>query len=755
MKHLCKRMFAILMTVAVILTLFAGTFSASAASTYNNGKRDVLCTSLSSQAKAYYTGSYTYDKLSELSSTSLRTTLRSLVNSDRDTVGYNGLKTYFKYTDAYQGSSSRLMLFYCSGTTTSSWDGADTWNREHMWPDSLGGSAMEGDLHAMRPTDPNINSSRGNYRYGEVTGGSAAKANSANGNLIGGYYANSIFEPLDNAKGDCARVVLYDYVVSSSMNSVLTVFTSVDVLLDWCELDPVDTYEMSRNDVAEDIQGCRNPFVDYPELAWILMGKEIPAGMSTPSGEAGSAFTITAVSNNTAYGTVSLSGKTITATPKTGYKVGGYEVSPTGAATVSQSGNTFTVSNVTADCTITINFVAKDAATIVYHVPEGVTVSGTTSSYVGDSITLATISGSPTDQSRTYSFVGWGVNEIELTTTKPSVKAAGSSYTITAAETVFYGVFSYVQDGTTYYLTNTCTHESTHDVTTEPTCDKAGKIETICDNCGAIIATQSIAKLGHEYEMTTIAPTCTDKGYDLYSCTRCDDEYKKNYTDALDHIDEDSDNACDRCGTEMEGGTTPPVPPVEDCPCEQFTDVSESDWFHDPVVFAIENGLMNGVGNGQFAPNGSVTRGMLVTILYRAVDTPSIDGLENPFSDVEDGQWYTDAVIWAANNGIVNGMSATTYEPNTSITREQIAAILYRFAAKNGLDVEASGTLDFPDAGNVSAYAVDAITWATESGIINGLDGKLAPTDTATRAQLATMLMRFLTWCAEQSPIIY
>jgi|GEM_PF-2009858 len=775
MKNIFKRSLSVIMTLAVLLSLLVCAASVSAASiSYNNGKREVLCTSLSADAKSYYTGNYTYEKLSALSASSLRTTLRTLINSDRDTVGYGGLRDYMKYTDAYQGSTSKLVLFYCNGTTNSAWDSAKTWNREHMWPDSLGGSAMEGDLHAMRPTDPNINSTRGNLRYGEVSGGSAAKANSLNGNRIGGYRDNSLFEPLDNAKGDCARVVLYDYVVTSSMSSVTTVFESVDTLLAWCAQDPVDEYEMSRNDVGQEIEGCRNPFVDYPELGWILMGKPIPAGMSTPSGNTGEAYTITAKSNNTAYGTVSLSGNTVTATPKTGYKVAGYTLDPTNAATVSQSGNVFTLSNVKADCTITINFVAKQVATITYSVPEGVSVNGVTSGYIGESLKLATISGKPTDTSHSYSFVGWGSSEIEKTETKPATKAAGSNFTPAAAQTDFYGVFSYMHEGKTYYITSTCAHESTHEEIVEPTCTESGAKNVVCDNCGAIVDTVAIDKLGHDYVLTVVAPTCTEKGYDLYTCSRCGDSYKKNYTDAahdyvmtvvaptctekgydlytcsrcgdsyeknytdiIDHADADSDNRCDHCGTELE--TTTPPTPVE------FSDVKQGNWFYDAIRFVSDHKLMNGVGDNQFAPNASITRAMLVTILYRIEEEPSTEGMNHPFADVVDGQWYTEAIIWAANNGIVNGTSATTFSPDVAISREQIAAIMYRYSNSIGLDVSVEGTdlSGYPDASTISGYAVEAMTWAISVELIRGMDGKLAPTATATRAQFATILQRY------------
>ena len=291
MKMFSKRALSLLLTLSILVGLFAAmAISVNAASyTYNSGKRGTVCTALSSKAKSYYSGSYTYASLSAKSGSSLRTALRALVKQKNSTVGYAGLRSYMKYSDAYQGSSSKLLLHYSSGTTTSTWDSGKTWNREHMWPQSLGGNAVEGDLHAMRPADPTANSSRGNHKYGEAgSGAKTMKTSSKNGSRPCGYYKNDIFEPLDNVKGDCARVVLYDYVMASSMSSVTEVFSGVSTLLSWCKSDPVDTFEMSRNDAVQSIQGSRNPFIDYPELGWKLLGYAVPSGMTTPSNGSGS-----------------------------------------------------------------------------------------------------------------------------------------------------------------------------------------------------------------------------------------------------------------------------------------------------------------------------------------------------------------------------------------------------------------------------------------------------------------------------------
>ena len=182
------------------------------------------------------------------------------------------------------------------------------------------------------------------------------------------------------------------------------------------------------------------------------------------------------------------------------------------------------------------------------------------------------------------------------------------------------------------------------------------------------------------------------------------------------------------------------------CPSTNFTDVEENGWYHTGVDFMVKNGFMNGVADDAFDVDGNLTRAQLVTILYRIAGEPESTAT-NPFADVADGQWYTNAVIWAAENGIVKGVNTTTFAPNDQITREQIATILFRYAKAEKVEGKLAG---FPDAEKVSDYAADAMAWAVEQGLINGIsesDGKtyLAPQETATRAQIAVILMRYLT----------
>ena len=181
-----------------------------------------------------------------------------------------------------------------------------------------------------------------------------------------------------------------------------------------------------------------------------------------------------------------------------------------------------------------------------------------------------------------------------------------------------------------------------------------------------------------------------------------------------------------------------------------FPDVTEGDWFYDAVRYAYETGLMDGVGDSLFAPNSQTTRAQLVTILHRLAGEPEPGG-DSGFADVAAGTWYTDAVAWAAQNGIVNGVSDTQFVPGDDITREQLAVILYRYATYQGYDVSQRADLSgFVDAGTISTYAQEALSWANAQGLVLGFeDDSLRPQGTATRAQIAAVLMRFCQTVAE------
>ena len=176
-----------------------------------------------------------------------------------------------------------------------------------------------------------------------------------------------------------------------------------------------------------------------------------------------------------------------------------------------------------------------------------------------------------------------------------------------------------------------------------------------------------------------------------------------------------------------------------------FTDVSEKDWFYSDVMFVYENGLMLGTSKALFSPHGTATRGMMATILWRMEGSPAPKG-KNSFTDVEAGKWYADAITWTAENGIFAGYGKDKFGPDDPITREQLAAIFYRYADYKGYDLTVKGNLDkFKDADKITDYAKTAMQWAVGSGFMKGKSGNLLdPQGTATRAEIAAMLHRFI-----------
>lgn len=174
-----------------------------------------------------------------------------------------------------------------------------------------------------------------------------------------------------------------------------------------------------------------------------------------------------------------------------------------------------------------------------------------------------------------------------------------------------------------------------------------------------------------------------------------------------------------------------------------FTDVGEQDWFREAVDYVYRAGLMNGTDSTVFSPDTATTRGMVVTILHRYEGSPEAESAD--FTDVPPEQYYAGAVAWAAANGVVNGYDSRSFKPEQAITREQMAAIFYRYAGFKGMDVSGKADLSaYSDADQISGYAVEAMAWANHAGLINGMeDHSLQPQGPATRAQVAAILMRF------------
>ena len=265
-----------------------------------------------------------------------------------------------------------------------------------------------------------------------------------------------------------------------------------------------------------------------------------------------------------------------------------------------------------------------------------------------------------------------------------------------------------------------CKHEHVKENIVPATCTEDGSKTVVCEDCGETISTEVIPATGHSFGDWTVTKeaTCFEDGEETRICSVCQ---------AVE--------------------TRPIFANSANCPSKAFTDLDADAWYHEGVDYALTNGLMNGVGGGRFEPDGQLTRAQLVTVLYRAAGEPDTGKQVNPFTDVPDDTWYTKAVIWAANNGIVNGVAKNTFAPDDSITREQIAAMLYRYAGAEAAKEDKLSA--FPDAAKVSNWAKEALNWAVAGGLINGVadangTANLEPQATATRAQIATILMRWL-----------
>ena len=308
-------------------------------------------------------------------------------------------------------------------------------------------------------------------------------------------------------------------------------------------------------------------------------------------------------------------------------------------------------------------------------------------------------------------------------------------------------------------------------VTTAPTETTPGVRTFTCRGCDQT-RTEAIPATGaHDYRFTkTVAPTCTDGGYDLYTCSGCGATEKRNLTDAAGHkwdggtvttaptettpgVRTFTCRGCDQTRTEAipaTGASTCTGGPS--CPSYGLHDVAGPDyWAHKGIDYCVRNRLMSGVGAGTFSPDTACTRAQIVKILYnRSGNQTDYSYYYLPFTDVAPGAWYYNAVAWAYCNDVTSGTSATTFTPNAAITRQQLVTFLYRYTVKYAPEFtgNAAPISAFPDAGSVANWAYAAMSWAVGNGLIqgnahdNGLD-YLDPNGSATRAQTATIIMRY------------
>ena len=359
-----------------------------------------------------------------------------------------------------------------------------------------------------------------------------------------------------------------------------------------------------------------------------------------------------------------------------------------------------------------------------------------------------------------------------------------------------------------------CLHTDygTTERTVPATCGEAGRVDTICSNCGEVVSTRELPPTGahdwgngvvttaptettpgvrtytctvcgqtrteaipatgaHDYQFTkNVAPTCTDGGYDLYTCSGCGATERRNLTDAAGHkwdggtvttaptettpgVRTFTCTVCGQTRTEAipaTGASTCTGGPS--CPSYGLHDVAGPGyWAHEGIDYCVRNRLMSGVGAGTFSPDTACTRAQIVKILYnRSGNQTDYSYYYLPFTDVAPGAWYYNAVAWAYYNDVTSGTSATMFTPNAAITRQQLVTFLYRYTVKYAPEFtgNAAPISAFPDAGSVANWAYAAMSWAVGNGLIkgnahdNGLD-YLDPNGSATRAQTATIIMRY------------
>ncbi len=824
MQNVLKRSLAGLLCLCLVLSLLWGLGGTAFAASRNTGTRHEVCTSLSEQAQSYYSGKYDWDSLSRLDGVATDSSLEAMdgelynalsdLMSDtmKNKVSYSSLTSYWTDTDA--SANGGQILCYSDAESNSSI------SREHVWPKSRasfyqknGGS----DLHHLRPENSSVNSTRSNYTMGDVVGVfDSYSTYQYNGNNVLYYLPGAdLVEVNDNIKGDVARILLYVYVrweqpnlcenvdssklpafdSDDSKNNGFAVIEDLDTLLQWCAEDPVDTWEMSRNDCIESIQGNRNVFIDYPEYAWLIFGREVPAGLVTPSGEGKDMekYEITAVSADPTMGSVSVKGSKVIAVPAYGYVVSRAEVTPAGAAKLDRDGNVFTLSEIKSNCTVKVYFEKAAAVTVSFASLDEIAPMSTVQ---GGSVTLP----SCMTCAEGYTFVGWTPTEIkDETATAPTVYKAGSNYTAFEDATL-YALFSRTEKGSTPGGSAALVTEEQQDwsgtyVIGLPTpkrdvmmSDTAGSTgaylqyndATIADNCITNAAKSNyftLVKVGSYYAVRS------DNG----SYLRCDGVKKISLDNSVSSVSEsdtaflwnvslgrfehsnaangvlrynassprfttylDSSNQMDvklyKLGSAsvtyyktLGDVTPPPAPPA---PVNPFTDVSGDAVYYDAVMWAYYHEpeqITTGYTETEFRPDAPCTRGQVVTFLWRAAGCPEVKG-DCPFTDVAENSPYRTAITWAAQEGIAQGFDADHFRPGDPVSRAQFVTFLWRYEGKPAANAENV----FTDVADTSVY-FPAIMWAYESGVTVGYgNNDFRPDMTCTRWHVVLFMQRCL-----------
>ena len=268
--------------------------------------------------------------------------------------------------------------------------------------------------------------------------------------------------------------------------------------------------------------------------------------------------------------------------------------------------------------------------------------------------------------------------------------------------------------------------------TVAPTCENEGYTQKACTRCSSITKSDYVPAIGHNYVTSTVDPTCTEQGYDQEVCTNCSDVYKYNYVSALGHTYTDESGIhCAVCG-EIDSGIT-------------YPDVKKGQWYYDAVHYVSFYGFMSGYKNGKFGPADNLQRQDFVVALARIANadlTPyanSTGGLK----DVVKGAYYAPAVAWAVDQGIITGYQNGKFGVGDTVTREQVATIFYRYIGSPEVEGVMTTLSSYPDFRRISSFAQIPMAWAIQNNVISGMqNGSLSPTTGASRAQIATIIMR-------------
>ena len=610
MKHIAKRGFSLLLVLAMVVSLFAGlTLNASAAQptsandvnyvtsgkyVYNWGKRDTTATFLTTYAQQYYTGNYTYAKLSALSGNSatgtgfytsaMGTAIHNmLVAKQTSTTSYDATKNLYQYTDCEEGGGA-ISSYYSAVSIGPSWNGS--WNREHTWPNSKGlNGSDENDIMMLRPTSTSENSSRGNTAYGEGSG----------------YYDPN--QHGQNLRGDVARLMLQHLMRWGNTNSFYGsggVMESRAVLLKWIEEDPVDTWEMGRNDAVQQITGVRNVFVDYPELGFLLLGEDVPANYSTPSQSGGTVtpaqeYTVTYSVPSGVTRPASVTASRVTLPTPTGTPTGDYTYTFKGWVEASVDNETAKPANIheagkqlslSKDTTLyalySYTVAGQGGGQERWQKIENLTTFGegtyallTPNLYAFSGIS----SGNGTHTTAKFSFDNNGyADSAPSGTVEFTATAASGGYRLSCSDGYLYatkassgglalsqtakGIWTGEAAALQCKEGSITAHLRTYNDAFRP-------YSTATTNAALLLAKKTSGASGtiyyttvigtecnHTYTTVVTAPTCTANGYTTYTCSKCGFSYTDNATTALGHTYGTATSngngthtaACSRCG---------------------------------------------------------------------------------------------------------------------------------------------------------------------------------------------------------------